>query len=151
MVSTFKPSPKLLAADEGDSFSMLSHLFTTKITGDETNGEWAMFEMTDSSQSGPPLHTHPWHETFYVLEGEMEVQVGNRKAIATPGTLLHVPENVAHTFKVCSPSVRVLVMIAPASAEAFYREVGARVTALPPDPEVFQEICAKYGVRILGA
>jgi quercetin dioxygenase-like cupin family protein len=148
MKNTFLKTPKLLAMNEGNSYQMLSHILTTKITGDDTDGEWAMFEMTDTAEHGAPLHSHPWHETFYILEGEMELQIGKRKALATAGALMHVPANTIHTFKVCSSSVRVLVMVSPASAEAFYQEIGEKITVLPPDPNLFQEVCSKYGVRI---
>jgi quercetin dioxygenase-like cupin family protein len=143
-----KQSPKLLFPGEGKSFQMLSHIFTTKISAADTNGEWIMYEVTDTAGNGAPLHSHPWDETFYIVEGEMEVQVGNCKALAVAGTSLFVPANVAHNFKICSPTIRVLVTIAPAAAEAFYREVGEKVTSLPPDPEVFGAICEKHNVRL---
>jgi hypothetical protein len=53
-----------------------------------------------------------------------------------------------HTFKVLSPIARVLVIVSPAAAAEFYREVSERITSLPPDPIVFQEICAKYGLQL---
>lgn len=75
----------------------------------------------------------------------MEVQVGNGKALATPGTLMYVRENVAHSFRICSPMTRMLEII-PASAERFYREGGEKVPTLPPDLEVFEVLCEKYSV-----
>lgn len=132
----------------GESFQMLTHTFTVKVSGGDTNGDWVMYEVTDTIDNGAPLHTHPWGESFYILEGEMEIQVGNRKVVATAGGSVYVPENVAHNFRICSPTLRALVVMAPASAEGFYRAIGEKITSLPPDPEVFQEICNEYGVRL---
>jgi quercetin dioxygenase-like cupin family protein len=147
MASQVLQSPKLLMAGEGESFQFSSLTFTRKISRDNSNSEWVMNEITGSMDLGAPLHSHPWSETFYVLEGEMEVQVGNRKALATPGTLMYVPENVAHSFRICSPATRMLEII-PAAAEGFYREGGEKVPTLPPDLKVFQALCEKYGVRL---
>jgi quercetin dioxygenase-like cupin family protein len=149
MASKLLQSPKLLTVGEGESFQFFNLTFTQKISEDSTNSGWVMNEISGSMGDGAPLHSHPWTETFYVLEGEVEVQVGNRKALATPGTLMHAPENVAHSFRACSPTVRMLEII-PASAEGFYREGGEKVPTVPFDPEAFQALCEKYNVRIFG-
>lgn len=140
--------PKVLMAGEGASSKMLSHTFTDKITALETSGDWVMFEVTDVGGSGAPFHTHPWYEVFYILEGELEAQIGNRKVQAGAGSTLYFPGNCAHDFTIVSPTVRFLVMI-PAYAEPFYREVSERITSLPPDMQIFQEVVSKHNVRIL--
>jgi quercetin dioxygenase-like cupin family protein len=147
MKSQLLRSPKLLVAGEGESFQMVNLTFTQKISSDNTQGAWVMHEISGSVGEGAPLHSHPWTETFYILDGEVEVQVGNRKATATPGTLMYVPENVAHSFRISSPTSRMLEII-PASAEGFYRETGEKVPTLPLDLEVFQAVCKKYNVRL---
>lgn len=147
MTSQLLRSPKLLMPGEGESFQMVNLIFTKKMGGDSTSDGWVMHEIIGNSGEGAPLHSHPWIETFYVLEGEMEVQVGNHKTLATPGTFMHVPENVAHSFRICSPTTRMLEII-PASAEGFYRETGEKVPTLPLDLEVFQAVCQKHHVRL---
>jgi quercetin dioxygenase-like cupin family protein len=139
-------SPTLLLAGEGESFQMLSHIFTAKVTGNQN--EWALCEVTDTAGHGAPLHTHPWAETFYILEGEMEIQIAKRKVRVPTGASLHIPANVAHDFTICSPTIRALVII-PSYAEAFYRETSEKITTFPPNPEIFQQICMKHDVRLL--
>lgn len=146
MISQFVQSSALLNAGEGNSFQFFDLTFTQKISAETTHHEWVMHEISGHSGNGAPLHSHPWRETFYLLEGEMEVQVGNRKALATAGTLMHVGENVAHSFHICSPTVRLLEII-PAAAASFYQEGGEHIPTLPPDPEVLQALCEKYSVR----
>lgn len=140
--------PKVLLPGEGPAYPMLTHTFTEKVTAAETNGDWIMVEVTDKEGSGAPLHTHPWYEVFYILDGELEVQVGNRKVRATAGSSLYVPENCAHDFTIVSPTVRFLVMM-PAHAEGFYREVSERITSFPPNLEIFQELFEKYDMQLL--
>lgn len=143
-----KPQAKCLAAHEGETFQMLTHTVVRKVGREDTNGLYAMFEAIDTAGNGAPLHTHPWEESFYVLEGEIEMYVGEDKVIATPGSTVHVPANTLHGFKIVSAIARTLVIISPGSAEAFYEEMGAKLTSLPPDPQVFAGICSRHGVVI---
>ncbi len=140
--------PKTLASGEGDAHPMLSHMLVWKLTGDDTNGQYAMFEMIDTAGGEAPLHRHPWEETFYVLEGEIEIQVGDRQQIVSAGAMSHIPANTAHRFQVRSPIARALHIVSPASAAAFYQEVGTTITSFPPDLSIFQEICAKHGLHL---
>jgi quercetin dioxygenase-like cupin family protein len=144
-----QPTPKSLLPNEGESYQLLTHTVVCKITGDDTNGKYAMFEVIDTADNTVPFHSHPWEETFYILEGEVEIQVGEHRSIATAGSLNYIPANTPHTFKICSAIARMLVIVSPASAEAFYREMAAELPSLPADPKMLEEICAKYNVRLL--
>ncbi|MBD2066289.1 cupin domain-containing protein [Leptolyngbya sp. FACHB-671] len=138
---------KILASGEGEMHSMLTHTLVWKLDGNDTNGQYAVFEMIDAAHGEPPLHSHPWEETFYILEGELEITLGNRQHVITAGAVSHIPANAVHTFKVLSAIARVLIIVSPAAAE-FYREVGKRMTSLQPDLTVLQEISAKYGLQL---
>jgi quercetin dioxygenase-like cupin family protein len=139
-------APKFLLPDEGESFNVADSTFTTKISGKETNGQWIMYEITAPVGHEPPLHSHPWDETFYVHEGEVEIQVGSLKTMAKVGSVMFVPTDVPHTYKICSETARILVIIAPASADAFYREYGGKSIS-PPTLEDLKYFGNKYGIR----
>ncbi|HZG39707.1 MAG TPA: cupin domain-containing protein [Nodosilinea sp.] len=140
--------PVFLGADEGRAYQMLTHTIVRKVTTVDSNGYYALAELTDTAGSGAPLHSHPWEETFYILEGELEVQIGNQQQFCTAGSVAHVPANAVHGFRILSPVARALLVIAPASAEAFYLEVSDRVSDLETDMETMQEICAQYGLQL---
>jgi quercetin dioxygenase-like cupin family protein len=139
--------PKTLASGKGESHQLLTHTVVWKTTTEDTNSHYAMFEMTDTVGGSAPAHSHPWEETFYILEGELEVLIGNRYETISAGAVAHFPANAVHAFKIVSPVARVLIIVSPTIAEAFYREAGARITSFPPDPIVVQEICEKYNLQ----
>jgi len=139
----------ILAPGEGKKFSVLDGVFTTKATGKDTKGAWAFYEITDKAGSGPPLHTHPWDEAFYILEGELEIQTGTKTIVATPGYFINIPGETAHAFKILSPSARFIALVSPAQATQFYEEMGQFVSSTPPDLEKFQAIADKHGVRLI--
>ena len=41
--------------------------------------------------SGPPPHSHPWDETFYLIRGDIEFGIDEKSMIAKPGPLVHLP------------------------------------------------------------
>jgi quercetin dioxygenase-like cupin family protein len=53
-----------------------------------------------SHSGGTPLHIHPFTEESYdVLQGTFEVNIGGVKNTAAAGERVVVPKGVAHTFR----------------------------------------------------
>ena len=134
-------------------------LLTFLATAEETRGQFALIEATARKGNVPPRHVHHREEeTFYVLEGEMNVTVGDRTFKATPGTLVYLPRDVAHSFAIESEQLRTLILLTPAGLEGFFKEfsVPAAAMTLPPanEPaygEVQQmlEAAPRYGLEFL--
>lgn len=113
-------------------------LLTFLATGEETRGQFALMEQVARKGNVPPRHIHHREdETFYVVEGEMTFSVGDGTIKATAGTMVFAPRDVAHSFTIDSEQVRMLVMVAPAGAEGFFKEcsVPAPSMTLPPPAE----------------
>ena len=47
---------------------------------------------------GPPLHTHPYVEVLFLLEGSATVTVGEEHREAKAGSIVVVPANTPHRF-----------------------------------------------------
>ena len=148
-MQTLLQKPLVLAPGEGEKFSVLDAVFTTKATGKDTKGAWTLYEITDTAGNGPPLHTHPWDEAFYILEGELEIQTGTKTIVATPGYFINIPGETAHAFKILSASAKFIALISPAQATEFYEEMGQFVSSTPPDMSKFQAIADKHDVRLI--
>jgi quercetin dioxygenase-like cupin family protein len=113
-------------------------LLTFLATGQDTQGQFALMEQVARKGNVPPPHIHHREdETFYVLEGEMTFSVGDRTIKATPGTAVFLPRDVVHSFVIESEQVRILVLVTPAGAEGFFKEVSvpAPSMTLPPPAE----------------
>jgi mannose-6-phosphate isomerase-like protein (cupin superfamily) len=92
-----------------------------------------------------PLHSHPWDELIYVLEGEMSLTCGDRTAVGGPGLLATLPRGVPHTLHVVTPPARFLMITVGAPSAAFLRDVG-QVYAAGPTTERLVEVAARHGV-----
>jgi quercetin dioxygenase-like cupin family protein len=96
--------------------------------------------------SGPPLHLHlAQEEWFYVLEGEVLIQVGYQRVILKPGDSILGPRNVPHAFVATGPHpARMLITFTPAGQmEQFFRDTAAA----PPQNTVGS---IRYGVKVVG-
>jgi quercetin dioxygenase-like cupin family protein len=136
----------------------LGSLLTFLATGEETGGAFALIEGRGRRGSSPPRHIHSEDESFYVIEGEITVSVGDRAITLTPGMFLTVPRGVPHTFVIESDEARMLTLFTPAGFEGYFREMGepARALSLPPPPTGPPDVAkmvaigAKYGGAVVG-
>lgn len=97
-------------------------VFTVKATAAETGGSLFMFEDTMAEGKTTPLHLHPdEEEALYVIEGELLVHVDGKEHQVRAGGIVVAPRGVPHAFLVTSKVARVLAILSPGKAEAFYR------------------------------
>lgn len=109
----------------------------------------------------PPLHVHHHEdEVFHVLEGTLRVRIGDDETILRAGDIGIAPKGIPHGFRVESLSgARCLTICRGGDFESLLMHTGRPATApgLPahqtPDAvhaEAFAEICAAYGIDLIG-
>jgi quercetin dioxygenase-like cupin family protein len=110
-----------------------------RLAGHDSEGELGVVEMAmGAGAAGPPLHVHPTHgEGFYVLEGELTLQIGDRIVTGGPGTWCFAPRNVPHALaNHGGEDARVLCVFAPAGFEQrFERMTGDGAPEEPSESE----------------
>jgi quercetin dioxygenase-like cupin family protein len=136
---------------------------TYKVRSEETDGAYFCFEVATTPGFGPPLHRHAYRELFYVLEGTYEFTLeenggGVETIVASAGSAISVPPNVAHTFKNASGApARLLFVHQPAALEEFFEEFGAPVDSVgahpadvePPDFGAMAAALERNGVHVV--
>src|SRR5437762_13838694 len=74
-----------LGPGEGDAFSAVGDVYRVLASGRQTGDVYTLSEIRVSPNNGPPPHIHSREdESFFVLEGEVEFQVGDEKITAGP-------------------------------------------------------------------
>jgi quercetin dioxygenase-like cupin family protein len=100
-----------------------ANILDVKISGDDTNGGFAMFEQTSLTQGkGTPLHVHhKQDEVFYVVEGKYYFQIGDDRFHASAGDTIFLPMKVPHAWTQVSPAGKMTVLFQPAGKmESFF-------------------------------
>ena len=142
----------VIAPGEGYSISLCGLGIIHKLSGEDTEGSFAIVEhpLQPGALAAPP-HTHLNEDEFsLVLEGEVGVQIGERVFRATPGTYIVKPRGVPHTFwNSGTQPARIMEIISPAGFEKYFEEIAEVVSAAaggPPDRAKILEIAARYGL-----
>lgn len=128
--------PFVITPEQADSYWQLGGLWTVLASARTTAGALTVLEQLMSQGSGPPPHVHErWHEFFYVLDGDIAFQIGQRIVPAGPRALLSIPPGTAHGFIVRSRAARVLNLYTPGGFEEQVQYTGTPAAALtlPPD------------------
>jgi len=92
--------------------------------GDRTGGAFALVDERAKRGDSVPLHRHDEDmESFYVLEGELTLCVGDEPGVrAGAGSFAHVPGGTVHGFRIESETARYLILTTPQHGE-FYRAI----------------------------
>ena len=152
-----KPAPITVDPKGGEILSIVGDNYRVLVTGKQTNGAFATIDMLIPPQHGPGPHSHAeFYETFYVVDGEVEVHSEAGFYLATKGSYVVIPKGgVVHYFKnVSDREAHLLCTVVPAGLEEFFEEIGKPVNTgefLPPSPmttddiKKLQAIAEKHG------
>jgi quercetin dioxygenase-like cupin family protein len=144
-----KQMPSVVDADGGQNLSIAGGNYRILVSGKQTDGAFSIIEMLVPPQGGPGPHSHPdFFESFFLVDGEVEVKSEAGVYTATKGAFVLIPKGgVVHQFKNKSERMAQLICtVVPAGLEEFFEEIGEPVKAgefLPPkkmDPETLKKI-----------
>src|SRR3954447_17054519 len=143
---------------EGRPLWFLRNRMSVKATAETTGGAFGLLESLIAPGFSPPLHVHHREdESFYVLEGEVTMQCGNQRFLATAGSFVFLPRNIPHSFVVEGDRpARMLTLLTPGGGEGFFVEAGrdpehdGLPPVIPPDIELLKRVGARFGAEVVG-
>jgi quercetin dioxygenase-like cupin family protein len=138
---------RVTAPDKAERLSIGGGTITILADSAATGSSFALVDYTaPPGFPGPPPHRHrEIVDVFYVLEGELTLEIEGKPITAQPGTLAAIAPGTVHTFS--NPSdrpARFLGFVSPGGFEQYFREVAAAIGDGPLDPAVTGPLIAKY-------
>jgi quercetin dioxygenase-like cupin family protein len=142
-------NPLVVTADQAPApLKMVGEEITVLASGEQTSS-YEIFRQSGPEGSGPPPHSHPWDEAFYVIEGRVHFGVGDdQDLIATLGTLVHIPGGTTHWFRFGPGGGAMISITSGAGASAFFTQVDAEVSPTNPDLGALIGIAAAHGLNV---
>ncbi len=142
--------PRIVRGEEGDRVNVLGDRMTFKLTGADTGGKLTMIEEYNDPGVTIPPHVHENEdEIFRVLEGELQVTVGNETTVLKAGDMAFGPRGVPHTWTtVGTGKTRVILTAFPSGIEELFAQLG-ELPAGPPDMPTVFAMCERHGIRFL--
>jgi len=120
-----------------NSVHYMAHTFSFLSTGRETGDTFSLMHCYFRKGFTAPPHYHKLEdESFYLLEGEIDFYISDKKVKASAGEFVVLPRNIPHHFELVTETAKALMLITPAGFEIFFKEFGqpAQTLDLPPIP-----------------
>lgn len=140
--SNHAPVGKVLhiPAGQGPTVWLNGDVYTVKADKDHTAGGLALLEVTVPPGGGPPPHIHTREdESFYVLDGQLEIRAAGHTYDVKAGDFVHIPRGTVHYFRNTGlHAVKQLIIFTPAGLEEFFLEAGIEAqpgVSVPPFDE----------------
>ncbi|HEY6901789.1 MAG TPA: cupin domain-containing protein [Puia sp.] len=126
---------------EPESFLFFGVPKTVHLSGIETGNELSLFEAHMAAGCDSGLHVHANEdEVVYVLEGELELTIGDGPLTLKAGGSHFIPRNTPHRlYNKKTKAARVLLLNTPGTLDPFIRMAGTKMQDLKenayPSPE----------------
>jgi quercetin dioxygenase-like cupin family protein len=82
-------------------FAGMSH----ELHGENHGAPISAYLVNAQPGQGPPLHTHPYVETIFMIEGRAALTIGHETREVNPGDIAIVPANTPHRFINSGPGI----------------------------------------------
>lgn len=160
-ISTNKEATKAYFRASGDSPALYGpgDIYNLLVTGKESNNVFFQFEAIVPEGGGPPPHIHSREdETIYVVSGNVEFYLGDKKHLAKAGDFVYISRGTVHNFKnVSKETAKLLLTFSPSGMDDYFAEVFTEVKDKnAPTPPItdelirkLTEVAPKYGMTFL--
>ncbi|WP_323794752.1 cupin domain-containing protein [Nisaea sp.] len=117
-----------------------------------TNAATGAYEITlqkGMEGMGPPPHSHPWDETFFILSGSVEVSCGDKTESCAAGALVHVPGGTVHAFRFGAEGGEMLEFTsAGGSATQMFADLANTIDIEHPDMAKAVKVLQRNGTTV---
>lgn len=147
-----------VATGEGEARWWFGQLVEIKATAADTGGQFTLVEVTcpPGYQGVRHIH-HKEDEGFWLLEGQMDLEVEGQHTKMQAGDYAFGPRNVPHSFSAGDAGCRVLFLLTPGGFEKLIMATSepAKARTTPPHSDEMpdfarlQAIVGQFGGEIL--
>jgi quercetin dioxygenase-like cupin family protein len=141
---------KIVRNGEAEELHVLGVNLSFLCRPEDTGNAWSLMENVIPRDAGPPPHYHAWAEAYYLISGEVEFDIAGERTAVRAGDFIYAPAGTVHAFRgVSEEAARMLVIDAPAHAEAFFKQVDRDVSDPVRDGHKIPGIGAANGIHFV--
>jgi quercetin dioxygenase-like cupin family protein len=120
----------------------------TVLAPGEATGGYEIFLQRGPEGSGPPPHSHPWDESFFVVKGRIDFGIGDESQTAAPGTLVHLPAGAVHWFRFGAGGGEMLSITSQLGASRMFTDMAREIAPVNPDLAQLAEVGGRHGLKL---
>jgi quercetin dioxygenase-like cupin family protein len=140
-----KPEPFVVTPNDHFPLRVAGEHISVLADADRT-GSIELFLQEGPEGAGPPPHVHAWDESYYVLEGAIEVLSGDHMQTVKQGEFMFVPGGTTHMFRIKTARARFLSFNSGGGAAAFFRDIDRTVGDTVDIPKMIQ-VASRHAVH----
>ena len=140
--------PFTVVPERQQPLNIVGEKLTVLASGAQT-GSYEIFRQVGPEGSGPPPHTHPWDESFYVIDGEIMFSINDHQETAVPGTLVHLPAGTKHWFRFGNGGGEMLSITSREGASHLFTDLDREISPDQPDFAKLIEVSLRHGMEVL--
>jgi quercetin dioxygenase-like cupin family protein len=133
--------------DYAPALNIVGEHVTVLASGEATEG-YEIFLQRGPEGSGPPPHSHPWDESFFVVRGQIDFGIGAESKTALPGTLVHLPAGTVHWSRFGKDGGEMISMTSRLGASKMFTDLAREVAPVNPDLKQLAEVGARHGLDL---
>lgn len=134
--------------DYAPALNIVGEHVTVLASGEATEG-YEVFLQRGPEGSGPPPHSHPWDESFFVIKGQIDFGIGAESTTAFAGTLVHLPAGIEHWFRFGTGGGEMVSMTSRLGASKMFTDMAREIDPVNPDLGRLAEVGDPYGLKVL--
>jgi quercetin dioxygenase-like cupin family protein len=134
--------------DYPPALNIVGEHVTVLASGEATDG-YEIFLQRGPEGSGPPPHSHPWDESFFVVQGQIDFGIGAESKTGWPGTLVHLPAGTVHWFRFGKDG-EMISMTSRLGASKMFTDLAREVAPVDPDLGKLAEVGGRHGLKVAG-
>jgi quercetin dioxygenase-like cupin family protein len=120
----------------------------TVLANGERTGSYEVFLQSGAEGVGPPLHSHPWDEAYFVIEGVLRVTIGDQAHDLSAGGFAHIPAGSYHNYAGVGGSARFVSITSRPGAARFFADLDREVPTVPPDLPALLTVAERHRVQV---
>jgi mannose-6-phosphate isomerase-like protein (cupin superfamily) len=142
-------SPPMTSNPSNESFWVVGDSVKFIATGEETSGQYDLFDAYVPPNVGTTPHIHlKQDEGFYIVDGEVEFQLDDETITATAGTFVNVPKGHIHAYRnLGTEPARMLVQGIPSGLDKLIEETSLPYSdpaTPPPSDELLDRVVEAF-------
>jgi quercetin dioxygenase-like cupin family protein len=134
-------------ADYPPALNIVGEHVTVLASGEVTQS-YEIFYQQGPEGSGPPPHSHPWDESFFVTKGQIDFGIGSESMTALPGTLVHLPAGSVHWFRFGKGGGEMVSMTSRLGASKMFADMAREIAPVHPDLDQLAEVGGRHGLKV---
>ena len=151
-MAEIKQQPILSIPGKDDNIGIPGTDIFHRAKSGDTAGVFSAVELVTEPGQGVAVHVHDYEdELVYVVEGEIEVTLGEQKMTATAGVLALLPRGIPHGFtNTGNTASRVLDVILPGQFDDYFVQLhNLFIDSDTPSEADMNKLAEKFGIRYL--